>query len=65
MELSTSLKPVLACTPDGKVCDRACSKQFAIGLLEVKCPETKFLMNPLDDYSDPTFLVRKQMENVN
>lgn len=32
---------VLACSPDGKVIDINYAKAF--GLLEVKCPETKFL----------------------
>ena len=46
-------EPVLACSLDGKVIDAGCSKQF--GLLEVKCPETKFLVSPLDACSDPSF----------
>ena len=46
-------EPVLACSPDGKVLDAGCSKPF--GLLEVKCPETKFLVTPLDACSDASF----------
>ena len=46
-------EPVLACSPDGKVFDAGCSKPF--GLLEVKCPETKFLVTPLDACSDASF----------
>lgn len=38
---------------DGKVFDAGCSKPF--GLLEVKCPETKFLVTPLDACSDASF----------
>ena len=43
----------LACTPDGKVIDPGCTEPF--GLLEVKCPETKFLVTPLDACSDSNF----------
>lgn len=46
-------EPVLAWSPDGKVIDAGYSKPF--GLLEVKCPETKFLVSPLDACSDPSF----------
>ena len=46
-------EPVLACSPDGKVIDTGCTKPF--GLLEVKCPETKFLVTPLEACSDPNF----------
>lgn len=46
-------EPTLACTPDGKVIDPGCTKPF--GLLEVKCPETKFLVTPLDACSDSSF----------
>ena len=46
-------EPVLACSPDGKVIDTGCTKQF--GLLEVKCPETKFLVTPLEACSDLNF----------
>ena len=46
-------EPVLACSPDRKVFDAGCSKPF--GLLEVKCPETKFLVTPLDACSYASF----------
>lgn len=46
-------EPVLACSPDGKVIDEGCSKPF--GLLEVKCPETKFSVSPFDACSEPSF----------
>lgn len=46
-------EPTLACTPDGKVIDPGCTEPF--GLLEVKCPETKFLVTPLDACSDSNF----------
>ena len=38
--------PYLGASPDGKVIDSGCLMPF--GLLEVKCPETKFLVTPLD-----------------
>ena len=37
-------------SPDGKVIDPSCSEPF--GLSEVKCPETKYLVIPLDACSD-------------
>ena len=43
-------EPLLACSPDGKVIDTGCTKPY--GLLEVKCPETKFLVTPLEPCSD-------------
>ena len=46
-------EPVLACTPDGKVIDEGCTEPF--GILEVKCPHTKFLVSPKDACSDPNF----------
>ena len=46
-------EPTLACTPDGKVIDPGCTEPF--GLLEVKCPETKLLVMPLDACSDSNF----------
>ena len=51
--------PYLGASPDGKVIDIGCS--FPFGLSEVKCPETKFLVTPLDACSDSTFF----LENVN
>ena len=46
-------EPVLAFSSDGKAFDAGCSKPF--GLLEVKCPETKFLVTPLHACSDASF----------
>ena len=51
--------PYLGASPDGKVIDNGCS--IAFGLSEVKCPETKFLVTPLDACSDSNFF----LENVN
>ena len=43
--------PILGCSPDAKVIDPNCEDPF--GLLEVKCPETKFQVSPLDACSGP------------
>ena len=51
--------PFLAASPDGKVIDRGCSKPF--GLVEVKCPYTKFHVSPLEACDDESFFA----ENVN
>ena len=51
--------PFLAASPDGKVIDRGCSKPF--GLVEVKCPYSKFHVSPLEACTDETFYA----ENVN
>ena len=57
--LVVSLKaPYLGASPDGKVIDSGCSIPF--GLSEVKCPETKFLVTPLDACSDSNFLLENQ-----
>ena len=45
--------PFLGASPDGKVVDKGCTKPF--GLVEVKCPETKFRVTPLDACSDGAF----------
>lgn len=45
--------PLLGASPDGKVIDRGYSKPF--GLVEVKCPSSKFLVSPLDARSDEHF----------
>ena len=42
---------VLGYSPDGNVIDTVCAKPF--GSLEVKCPETEFLVTPLEACSDP------------
>ena len=51
--------PFLATLPDGKVIDHSCSRPF--GLLEVKCPFSKFHATPLDACADESFFA----ENVN
>ena len=45
--------PILGCSPDGKVKDPNGEDPF--GLLEVKCPETKFQVSPLAACSDPKY----------
>ena len=45
--------PYLAATPDGKVVDPGCTQVF--GIVEVKCPLTKFNVTPLDACSDSSF----------
>ena len=50
--------PYLGASPDAKVVDAGCSDPF--GLSEVKCPETKFLVTPLDACSDSNFF----LENI-
>ena len=51
--------PFLAASPDGKVIDHGCSKPF--GLVEIKCPYSKFHVSPLDACEDESFFA----ENVN
>jgi len=51
--------PFIGASPDGKVIDIGCEKPY--GLVEVKCPETKFRVTPLDACSDKGFY----LENVN
>ena len=38
--------PIFAASPEGKVVDHSCSKLF--GLVEVKCPFSKFHVSSLD-----------------
>ena len=45
--------PFLGGSPDGRVVDFGCRYHF--GLAEVKCPETKFQVTPLDACQDPNF----------
>ena len=45
--------PFLGASPDGKIIDLGCSKKY--GILDIKCPETKFEVTPLDACSDPAF----------
>ena len=49
--------PYLGASPDAKVIDPGCSKPF--GLAEVKCPETKYLVTPLDACSDNSFYLEE------
>lgn len=53
--------PILGASPDGKVIDSGCTEQY--GLVEVKCPATKFNVTPLDACSDPGFFLEKINEN--
>ena len=48
-------EPILGCTPDGKVIDSRCTQPF--GVIEVKCPETKFLVTPMDACSDNNLII--------
>ena len=48
--------PYLGALPDAKVVDGGCSDPF--GLSEVKCPETEFLVTPLDACLDSIFFWR-------
>ena len=50
---------VLGCSPDGKVVDPSCEDMF--GLVEVKCPSSKFNVTPTDATSDSRFCLH--MEN--
>ena len=52
-----SNSPILGCSPDAKVIDPNCEDPF--GLLEVKCPETKFQVSPLEACSDPKFFCER------
>ena len=45
--------PILAGSPDARVVDFGCERHF--GLAEVKCPETKYHVTPLEACEDPTF----------
>ena len=47
--------PYLVASPDDKVINPGCSDPF--GLSEVKCPETKYLVTPLDASSDSSFFM--------
>ena len=48
--------PYLGASPDG-VINIGCSSPF--GLLEIKCPETKLLVTPIDACSDSSFFSRE------
>ena len=45
--------PFLGASPDGRVIDFGCRNHF--GLAEVKCPETKYQVTPLEACQDPNF----------
>ena len=49
--------PYLGASPDAKVIDPGCSDPF--GLSEVKCPETKYLVTPLDACSDSNIFMEE------
>ena len=49
--------PFLGASPGGKVIDAGCSEPY--GLVEVKCPETKYRVSPLDACSDPKFYLHE------
>lgn len=46
-------EPILGCSPDGKVIDSGTTEPF--GILEVKCPQTKFMVTPKGACSDTNF----------
>jgi hypothetical protein len=52
---------ILGASPDGKVIDPGCLDSF--GLAEVKCPQTKFSVTPLDAALDPKFYLDKVSDN--
>ena len=45
----------LGCSPDGKVIDISSIDQF--GLVEIKCPSSKFSVTPTEACSDPHFFL--------
>ena len=51
----SSDSPYLGASPDGKVVDPGCSNTF--GLSEIKFPETKYLVTPLDACWDSNFFL--------
>ena len=53
--------PFLGASPEGRV-DFGCLNYF--GLAEVKCPETKYQVTPLEACQDPDFFVRLLMNNA-
>ena len=52
---------ILAATPDAKVIDVGCVKPF--DLAEVKCPQTKFHVTPLDACSDTNFCLQRDSDD--
>lgn len=55
--------PFLRASPEGKVIDTGCSEPY--GVVEVKCPETKYRVTSSDACSDPSFVHMKLLENRN
>ena len=52
---------ILGCSPDGKVIDtNAGSNGDEFGLLEIKCPSSKFTVTPTDACSDKNFCLEIQ-----
>ena len=52
---------ILGCSPDGKVIDlNSGSDGDAFGLLEIKCPISKFAVSPVDACSDSRFYLQMQ-----
>lgn len=49
--------PFIGATPDAKVIDTGCTDYF--GLVEVKCPQTKYNVTPVEACSDPNFFMEK------
>lgn len=49
--------PILGASPDARVIDAGCVHPY--GIVEVKCPATKFQVTPLDACSDPSFFMEK------
>ena len=47
--------PILGASPDAKVIDTGCRDTY--GLAEVKCPESKFRVTPVEACSDPNFFL--------
>jgi len=54
--------PFLGTSPDGRDIDFHCRNHFGLG--EVKCPETKCQVTPLEACQDPNFFVRLLMDNT-
>ena len=55
--------PILAGSPDARVVDFGCERRF--GLAEVKCPETKYHVTPLEACEDPAFCCEAVMDSAN
>ena len=52
---------ILGCSPDGKVIDiNAVSNGDPFGLLEIKCPSSKFTVTPTDEFSDQNVCLQIQ-----